>query len=66
MILEAGCTDSLFTQFVCQMIQAMVQKKLYNSSKEIIFVEDTGNDVKIISSLTGNMTDIDLEKLLKR
>lgn len=65
-ILEAGCTDSLFIQFVCQLIQAMVQKKLYNSSKEIIFVEDTGSDVKIISSLTGNMTDIDLEKLLKR
>lgn len=65
-VLEGDHTDSPFVQFIYRLICSVYEKKLCKVDKETILVSDIQGQTKIISSLSKNMSDKELGKILMK
>lgn len=65
-VLEGDHTDSPFVQFIYRFICSVYEKKLCKVDKETILVSDIQGQTKIISSLSENMSDKELGKILMK
>ena len=65
-VLEGDHTDSPFVQFIYRLISSVYEKKLCKVDKETILVSDIQGQTKIISSLSENMSDKELGKVLMK
>ena len=65
-VLEGDHTDSPFVQFIYRFIQSICEKKLCKTDKETILISDIQGRTKIISSLSENMSDKELGKILAK
>ena len=63
-VLEGDHTDSPFVQFIYRLITSIYEKKLCKTDKETILISDIQGQTKIISSLSENMSDKELGKIL--